>query len=288
MSKRKILITGKGSYVGTNFIKWLEQWPDQYEVVELSVRGTEWKEHDFSNYDVVLHVAGIAHRKETKKNVNLYYKVNRDLVFEVASQAKSNGVKQFIFLSSMSVYGIESGVIDNKSLLKPKTNYGITKLQAEKMILEIEDNSFKVVILRPPIIYGDKCKGNYPKLAKIAIRVKVFPNFNNERSMLHIDNLSQFIKLLIDDSSRGTFFPQNEEYVNTSQLVKLISETHGKQIRLTKVFNLVLRNSKIRLVNKVFGNLVYDKKMSEYKKNYYINNFKSSIILTERDNEIEL
>src|SRR5699024_10485464 len=100
---KKILITGKNSYIGGKFKEWVEQWPDEYIVDEISVRGDEWKEADFSIYDSVFHVAGIAHRKETKKNKNLYFEVNRDLVQKVAFKAKRDGVRQFIFLSSMSV-----------------------------------------------------------------------------------------------------------------------------------------------------------------------------------------
>src|SRR5690606_7124221 len=119
---------------------------------------------------VVIHVAGIAHVKETKENADLYYKVNRDLAFEVAKKAKNEGVKQFIFLSSMSVYGIETGIIKINTPTNPKTNYGRSKLEAEELISSIESDSFKVAILRPPMIYGKGCKGNYIRLANLAIK----------------------------------------------------------------------------------------------------------------------
>jgi len=282
MSKRKILITGKGSYVGTSFMKWVEQWPDQYEVVELSVRGTEWKEHDFSIYDVVLHVAGIAHRKETKENVNLYYKVNRDLAFEVANKAKSNGVKQFIFLSSMSVYGIETGVIDSKSSFNPKSNYGKSKLEAENLIMPLSSSSFRIAILRPPMIYGKGCKGNYPRLARLALNVPLFPDIENNRSVIFVENLCEFLRLLIDDCNSGYYFPQNEEYMSTSEVVEQIAEVHKRKIRKTKIFNPLLNLLKTSSVNKVFGNLVYERRMSEYRRKYCISGFKDSIFLTEK------
>lgn len=165
---KRILITGKNSYIGSRFQEWLAKHPDKYKVDAISLRDESWKEKDFSEYDVVYHVAGIAHRKETKENRELYYKVNRDLAYEVAKKSKQDGIKQFIFLSTMSVYGLESGVIDEHTPLKPKSNYGKSKLQAEELIKPLEDDSFKIAILRPPMVYGKGCKGNYPRLAKLA------------------------------------------------------------------------------------------------------------------------
>ncbi|MEK4262248.1 MULTISPECIES: NAD-dependent epimerase/dehydratase family protein [Paenibacillus] len=288
MSKRKILITGKGSYVGTNFIKWLEQSPEQYEVVELSVRGTDWKEHDFSIYDVVLHVAGIAHVSTDPSMEQQYYKVNRDLAIEVAEKAKEEHVKQFIFTSSIIVYGDSSHInkkriIDKNTKPTPSNFYGNSKLQAEKGISLLESDDFKVVIIRPPMIYGRDSKGNYPKLASYARSLPIFPDIDNERSMLHIDNLCEFIRLMIENNEQGLYFPQNAEYVKTAEMVRLISEIHEKNVRLTKVFNPLLRfmGNFVGTVNKAFGNLVYEHRMSDYKENYRIRGLKESVVVTE-------
>ncbi|KAA1185330.1 NAD-dependent epimerase/dehydratase family protein [Paenibacillus sp. B2(2019)] len=292
MSKRKILITGKGSYVGTNFIKWLEQWPDQHEVVELSVRGTEWKEHDFSIYDVVLHVAGIAHVSTDPSMEQQYYKVNRDLAIEVAEKAKKEHVKQFIFTSSIIVYGDSSHInkkriIDKNTKPQPSNFYGNSKLQAEEGISLLESDDFKVVIIRPPMIYGKGSKGNYLKLAKISRISPIFPNVDNQRSMLHIDNLCEFIRLMIENKEKGLFFPQNDEYVNTSEMVKIIAEANGKKIKLVKGFNpfLFLLRRYVRVLNKIFGNLVYEQSISVYKVNYRKKNLRESIMATELENQ---
>ncbi|PFA66931.1 NAD-dependent epimerase [Bacillus sp. AFS015802] len=279
---KKILITGKNSYVGKSLEKWLGKYLGKYSLSSVSLRTDSWKEKEFSGYDVVFHVAGIAHIKETKENAELYYKVNRDLTYEVAHKAKSEGVKQFIFLSSMSVYGIESGVINRKSPLNPKSNYGKSKLEAEELIKPLENEKFKVAIVRPPMIYGKGCKGNYVRLAKFALITPVFPDIENKRSMIYIDNLSEFVKILIDGYNSGTFFPQNSEYVRTSELVKSIAEMHEKNIWLTRLFNPLLRLLKGSTLNKVFGDLVYEKGMSENESPYYICDFYSSISMTER------
>lgn len=284
---KKILITGKNSYIGTSLENWLMREPDKYFVDTVSTRNDAWKEKDFSKYDVVFNVAGIAHVSSDPKMEELYYKVNRDLTIETAEKAKAEGVKQFIFMSSIIVYGDSSSskrVIDRNTVPTPSNFYGNSKLQAEEGIKHLESDDFKIVVLRPPMIYGKGSKGNYPKLAKAARKLPVFPNIDNERSMLHIDNLCEFIKLMIDNKESGLFFPQNKEYVKTSEMVKLIAEVHGKKIRLTKVFNPILRLMfGMGVVNKVFGNLVYEQSMSDYDKaNYRIREFRQSIELTEK------
>lgn len=282
---KKILITGKDSYIGTSLEKWLSQWPDKYTVDTVDMISDSWKEKDFSKYDVVFHVAGIAHVSSDPKLKNLYYKVNRDLTIATARKAKNEGVQQFIFMSSIIVYGDSpsNGVIDRNTVPKPSNFYGDSKLQAEEGIKPLENESFKIVILRPPMIYGKGSKGNYPKLAKLARKVPVFPDIDNQRSMLHIDNLCEFIKLMIDNKESGLFFPQNKEYVKTSEMVRLIADVYGKKIRLMKVFNPFIKLMyRIGTVNKVFGNMVYDKSMSEYDKgNYQLKDLRESILRTE-------
>lgn len=283
---KNVLITGKNSYIGTSLESWLMREPDQYKVDTVDMKDGSWKEKDFSQYDVVFHVAGIAHVSSDPKMEDLYYKVNRDLTIETAEKAKAEGVKQFIFMSSIIVYGDSSSskrVIDRYTVPTPSNFYGNSKLQAEKGIKDFESDNFKVVVLRPPMIYGKGSKGNYPRLANIAKKIPVFPDIYNERSMLHIDNLCEFIKVMIDHEETGLYFPQNKEYVRTSELVKTIAEVHGKKIMMTKLFNTVLRLMfGIGIVNKVFGNLVYEKSMSDYDKaNYRIRTLKESIELTE-------
>ena len=278
---KKVLITGVNSYVGNSFETWLNQYPDEYIVEKTSLRDDSWKEKDFSNYDSIVHVAGIAHRKETKKNEQLYYKVNRDLAYNVAKKAKNEGISHFLFLSSMSVYGIVTGIIDSDTIPKPKSNYGKSKLQAEKLIDSLQDESFKVATLRPPMIYGKNCKGNYQRLANIALRIPVFPDIQNRRSMIYVDNLSELMKNIIDSMSNGLFYPQNKEYVNTSKLVWQIAQVNGRNIKLTKLFNPLIKNVNHTTINKVFGELIYDQNLSKNEKDYNIVDFVKSIYLTE-------
>ena len=285
---KRILITGANSYIGTSFEKWVAQWPEDYQVETVGTRNGEWKELDFSPYDVVFHVAGIAHQDAKADQEELYYKVNRDLTIEIAEKAKAEGVKQFIFMSSMIVYGAsskigETKVITRDTVPEPINFYGNSKLQAEQGILPLQSEGFNVVVIRPPMIYGKDSKGNYPLLAKFAKITPIFPNIENKRSMLHIDNLTEFIRLMIDNAEHGIFFPQNREYTKTAEMVKVIADVKGKKICLTKLFNpfLVGLGGKVNVINKVFGSLLYSKEISFYKHDYQLNDLRASIINTE-------
>lgn len=284
---KNILITGVNSYVGNSLADWLNKEPDKYKIEKISLRNDKWKQHDFSGYDVIVHVAGIAHVSTDPKMEELYYKVNRDLTIEVAKKAKSDEVKQFIFLSSIIVYGEvkeNNGIITRDTIPNPSNFYGKSKLEAEKGIESLESEHFKVAIIRPPMIYGKGSKGNYPKLAKLARITPIFPDYDNKRSMIHIDNLTEFIRLIIDNEDSGLFFPQNAEYVKTSEMVRVIAEIHQKKIIFTKIFNPVIRLlvKKTEIFNKIFGDLMYDTTLSEYINNYQIKNFKESLEATER------
>lgn len=274
---KQVLITGKNSYIGTSVEKWLLNEPNLYHVTTLDMREESWREHDFSKYDVVFHVAGIAHIKESKNNEYLYYLINRDLAFETAQKAKLQGVKQFIFLSTMSVYGMETGTINLYTETKPKTAYGKSKLQAEYLIRELEDDNFNIVILRPPIVFGKNSKGNYQKLAKIIRKIPIFPRINNVRSMIYIDNLSQLVKIVINEELTGLFLPQNNEYVNVSEMVKLIAQMNNKKIYLTSLFNPIINMLNVSLTNKLFKDLVYEPSISRSDLKYQIINFEESI-----------
>ncbi len=288
---KRVLITGANSYIGTSLANWLAKEPDKYYIDTVDMKSEAWKRKDFSIYDVVFHVAGIAHAdvgKVSEETKALYYKVNRDLTIETAKKAKAEGVKQFIFMSSIIVYGDSNHinhkrVIDKNTVPEPSNFYGKSKLQAEEGIMTLQEDSFNVVVIRPPMIFGKGSKGNYPRLSKMAQQLPIFPNVKNERSMLHIDNLCEFIRLMIMNEERGTFYPQNSEYVSTSELVQLIAEAHGKRIILTKIFNPILKlmGNFMGTVNKAFGNLVYEKSMSEYKENYEIRDLEESVRVTE-------
>lgn len=288
---KKILITGANSYIGVSFEKYMSQWPEAYQVDTVDMIDGTWRQMDFSGYDCIYHVAGIAHSDSGKispEKAKLYYAVNTDLTVETAKKAKAEGVKQFIFMSSAIVYGEsapigKSKVITKDTPVSPANSYGDSKVQAEKGILPLNDDSFKVVILRPPMIYGPGSKGNYPVLSKLAQKLPVFPQVNNQRSMLYIGNLMEFVRLMVENEEQGIFWPQNAEYSNTTDLVKLIAKAHGKNVATLPGFTWALKilSHATGLVNKAFGSLSYDMSLSVYRDEYRLVTLEDSIKETE-------
>ncbi len=290
---KKILITGANSYIGVSFENYIKaNYPERYCVDTVDMIDGTWREKDFSEYDSVFHVAGIAHADDGNVSDEVkakYYAVNTDLTVETAKKAKSDGVKQFIFMSSAIVYGEsapigKSKVITKDTVPSPANFYGDSKLQAENGILPLQDENFNVVVLRPPMIYGKGSKGNYPILSKFAKKLPVFPYVKNERSMLYVENLCEFVRLMVANEESGIFHPQNDEYSNTTDLVKMIASAHGKKIWTPKGFGWALKimSHITGLVNKAFGSMSYDMAISEYKENYRVCGLEESIERTER------
>lgn len=289
---KKILIAGKDSYVGTSFEKWVSQWPEKYQVDTVDMIGNSWEKRDFSMYNVVFLVAGIVHKKETAEMKELYEKVNHQLAVKVFKKCIHDKVKQFIFMSTGAVFTQSKRknsniVIDENSECHPETEYGRSKFLAEQDMLKAkteEDIETKLAIIRPPMIYGKSAKGNYVELAKIAKKISIFPCFVNHRSMIYIINFCEFLRLCIEFEDEGFFYPQNFEYVNTTELVNEIAATHNKKIKKIKNLNWMIKTlMKIsNITNKIFGNFVYSKDISShYQWKYNLIDFKESIYLTE-------
>jgi UDP-glucose 4-epimerase len=255
---KKVLVIGDDSYIGQSFETFAK---DKYDIKMVNSRNDAWKSVDFTGYDSVLHCAGIAHVKQTKKIKELYYKINCDLAVDVAKKAKKENVRQFIFLSTMAVYGTAKSEIDKETVPNPNKGdfYGDSKLKAEQELQRLVDDCFKLCIVRPPMVYGKGCKGNFPKLVKLAKKMPIFPNYQNKRSMIYIDNLCSFFCKLIENENKGLFLPQNQEYVNTTEFVKCIAECYGKSMTTTKWLNWViwLLAKRISVFEKLFGNLCY-------------------------------
>jgi nucleoside-diphosphate-sugar epimerase len=262
----KILITSKNGYIATNLYNWLIKIHPYFQIEKKSIRNGLIP--SLKKYDVVIHTAGLVHKNELMTPLSTYLKVNRDLTIELANNCKENGVKHFIFLSSMSVYGVPANldkkvIITKDTPLNPSTSYGKSKLLAETGLLALESPYFKVAILRPPMVYGLGAPGNYKYLSAIAKTTPIFPLIENERSILNISNLCQIINLIITFKSTGLFFPQDLDYMNTSNLVRSLSEK-GKFLYMSQILGTGVKILDISIIRKIFGNLVYDKSLSNH------------------------
>ena len=288
---KRILITGANSYIGVSVENHLKQWPENYQVDTVDMVDGSWRDMSFAGYDAVFHVAGIVHQEKTKNDPEqaaLYERVNTRLAIETAQKAKADGVKQFIFMSSASVYGLSAPIgkvvmITRDTPLHPVDNYGISKARAEEGLLVLADETFKLAILRPPMIYGKGCKGNYCTMARLAKKLPVFPYVNNQRSMLYIENMAEFVRLIVDDEGSGIFCPQNNEYTNTSDMVNLIAHANSRGILMLKGFTWALKllSHVTGIVDKAFGSLCYDFELSQYPRDYCVKNLQESIMETE-------
>lgn len=256
---KRILITGKNSYIGQRFAQFLLEQPEEYSVSFLSLQNRNWYQTDLSQYDVIVHTAGLVHRKETAENAALYYEVNRDLTVRLAKKAKSEGVKQFLFLSTGSVYGKLEGIITKDTKPQPNTSYGKSKLEAEEALIRMDGDGFAVAILRPLMVYGPGCKGNYQFLVKLAKVAPLLPDYKNRRSLVSIDTLCLCLREIIFSRGHGLYFPHDMEDVCTCEMIQQIAREQGRKLRCTRLLNPVVGLLRIctSAGKKAFGNLTY-------------------------------
>lgn len=279
----KILITGANSFVGSSVERWLLREPEKYEIDTVDTVGDNWRKADLSLYDAVFHVAGLAHVDPKPEMAPLYYKVNCDLALEIARAAREAGVGQFIFMSSMIVFraskSLKGTAITMDTEPAPNDFYGDSKLRAEIGLRKLETPDFKVAVLRPCMIYGPGNKGNFPRLARLAARTPVFPAWHNRRSMLYIDNLSEFVRQALDLRLSGTFHLQNREYADTVELVRALGRQANHSIFISRLFNPLVRVAApfLKPVSKMFADQYYDRSLTDYPFEYQLVSLEESL-----------
>lgn len=279
----KIVITGKNSYIGSKVAEFLQK--HGHETAEVDTIAEKWKEHDFSKFDAVIHVAAIVHESAKTSSYDLFNKVNTLLPYEIAKKAKECGVSKFVFLSSMAVYGLdkklpEGQIVDENTPLEPVSLYGKSKLEAENLLKTLSDESFKISIVRPPNVYGKGCKGNYVNRFVSISKMPIFPlaYTNARQSMLYIDNLSCFIKELLEHDAEGVYNPQDSFIPSTVDLVSAISTARGKHTCFSKLLGIIVcLFSKVPLVVKLYGGLSYSQEFVYFENRYRIVDFDTAI-----------
>lgn len=258
---KRLLVTGSSGYLGSNFI---QKYQSIYNFSFFSLLSDKLERVELNSVNAILHCAAIAHNKQ-KASSGDYEKINVNYPYELAHMAKSRGVKQFIFISSVSVYG-EKEFINHKSDTNPTSAYGRSKLKAEKKLLTLNDSSFTISILRIPMIYGPKAPGNIETLTKLLNHLPIIPlgNIDNKRTFISISNVLQSINTILEKKKGGVFLLSDEESISTSKLVSILINKIGKKrilvdSILVKYFIKALFPS---IYNKLWGSMVIDSSLS--------------------------
>lgn len=275
-------ILGQHSYICNRFMNYIAD--SNLTADFVPCRDNSWQEMNFSQYETILCPIGIAHVSTDPSMESQYYAINRDLPVAIAKKAKSEGVKNFIFFSSMIVYGADHPIgndfiIDAETIPNPENFYGKSKLEAEQELIKLSDDAFIVTILRIPMVYGPECKGNFPQLLKVAKKSPCCPLVSNKRSMIYIDNLCEFLKLVIENKRPGILYPQNSEYVSTVDIIKNAAKYFNHKIIFISLFNPLIKllSKRLGVINKIFGTKVYDMSLSPDIQKYNKVDFDTSI-----------
>jgi len=246
---KNVLILGEYSYIGRSFA-------ERYggDCTLITSRGNLWRHYDFSGFDSLLFCAGIAHRKAKAAE---HYAVNRDLAVQIAVNAKDLGIGQFVYISTIAVFGTNIGYIDIETEPIPKTAYSKSKYEAERALATLASDDFHVAIVRPPVVYGQGCPGNFARLERLAAKLPFFPLIENKRCAVSIDTLSAELTDIIENDASGLFYPHSGT-VSTTDIVLAANPS----IKLTRIFNPAIRAAMpvSNTLQKLFGSLVFAEK----------------------------
>lgn len=264
---KNILIVGKDSYIGNCLKIWLEK--RNYTVDAISVKDNAWLNMDFSKYYALVDLAGIVHVRERNEMWDLYHTVNCELTYSIACKAKEDGVKHFIFMSTKGVYVPNTPHITNDTLTGPVKMYGKSKLEGEDRIKQLIDGNYKVSIVRAPMVYGEGCRGNFPRLISLSKSIHFFPNLPNKRSMIYIWNLCEFIyRIIAFPISDIILYPQDKEYCGTLKLMEGLWKARGEKYILSRILafvvKILMKIKKSGILHTMFADSVYDLSMSDY------------------------
>ena len=270
---KKVMLVGVGGYIGGKFTEYINKTYPDWQIDAVDSMNGIWKGADFHGFDAVYNVSGLAHANARQGSEEQYYAVNGQLPIDVAKKAKEEGVPLFVQMSSQIVYGDMSGLGEEKlitaeTIPSEPTIYGKSKMMAERGLQELVDDTFQVAIMRPPLIYSEFARDNFPRLVNFAKKMPIFPKLENKQSMVYVDNLCELIKLIIENNKGGIYYPQQECYIETSKMVADIAKAVGNKMWQTRIFNPALRLfskfEKFSFIHKAFGSIAYDMSMSNH------------------------
>jgi UDP-glucose 4-epimerase len=254
----RILLTGASGFIGSAFYSRYRKILD----IETASFHNEIDQIGISRIDVVVHLAALVHQMNGADE-KAYYEINVAKTLSLANKAKASGVRQFIFMSSVKVYGEESDAPYNEeSPCFPKEPYGESKLLAEKALLALADDTFKIAVVRTPVVYGEGVKANILKLVELTDRYRILPfgGIDNRRSMVYVGNLTHLLFEIVRQEKEGLFLAGDDEPLSTSSLITQIAEALEKKCRLFSFMPLkiLLKVLKPQLYQRLYGDLYLD------------------------------
>ena len=264
----KLLITGSNGFVGNYFIK---KYKGKYDIRTFSFLKDDINSLDCSDVDVVFHLSALVHQMGGA-SCEEYERVNVTQTLQLAKIVKESCVKHFIFMSTVKVYGEEtnSKYIEN-TVCNPEDDYGKSKLKAEQELQKLEDENFKISIIRTPIVYGYGVKANIKNLINLVNKVPVLPfgKIKNKRSMVYIGNLCHLVDEIIIQKKSGIFLACDDEPLSTSKLIELITKNLDKKKYLIKIpfFESLLKIVKPSFHKRLYGSLEIDNTITKEKLN---------------------
>jgi nucleoside-diphosphate-sugar epimerase len=287
MTKHHLLLTGSTGFLGSSLSKQLmsSAYPIRNIVRRLSFDspmnafavGDISGETDYTvaliDVDVVIHAAARAHimKDEVPDSLAEYRRVNVAGSENLARQAAVAGVKRFVFISSVKVSG-ESTVplVPYTEVMEPSPidAYGQSKFEAEQVLKQVAaETGMELVIIRPPLVYGPGVKANFNSLLKLSAASPLLPfgAVNNQRSMIYLGNLVDFIIKCIDHPKAGnqTFLISDGEDLSLTVLIRNIHQVMCSSSWLVPVsINLFKLGGKLTgksaIIDRLIGNLQVD------------------------------
>jgi len=263
-----LLITGATGFIGQFFI---QKSTTEYKIQSFSFQRENFEALNLNNTNIILHLSALVH-KMSGASESEYERVNVTQTLELAKKAKESGVKHFVFMSTVKVYGEETDVkYTENSDCNPEDDYGKSKLKAEIELQKLENENFKVSIVRTPIVYGFGVKANIKSLINLVNKVPILPfgGIQNKRSMVYIGNLCHLLDEIIIQEKSGVFLCADDEPLSTSRLCALIAKNLDKKVYLLKIpfFETLLKIVKPSFHKRLFGSLEVDNTLTKEKLN---------------------
>ena len=223
----KILVVGQNSFIAKTFMNGLA--PDSYTT--LSVRDDGWKSFDYTTVDTIVYFAAIVHHPEITDEA-LHDKVNAEIPYGMAKLAKLQGLKKFIFISTMAVVGLGPkfgcvNTIDRKTPSTPVTPYGRSKKKGEDLLKSID--GLCVQLVRLPNVYGKDCPGTFYHRIEQLATFKFLPVYstNYKFSLISVDNVAKALRKLLTIDKSDVYCPQDYPIISITDRVRNLAKTNG-------------------------------------------------------------